>query len=635
MWYCVPLCGLGERFVRAGFRTPKPFLRHGGRALIEHVVGSVRMEPGDELVLIAPASYRHRGLEQLTRADNVVYLNTPTAGALDTVYRGLLRWFRVQRAAAGEDPLVFAPIVVLDADTYYVGVDVAAAVRDALAAGPADGAAVALFRETCGRACYSFADVARDGAVRRVVEKVRISDWALSGIYAFGSPLAFFERADALLTHAAVAQAPGEVYMSAVADAFAKSGLLTYLELRPENIRCVGTPEQWLATPVVARPMRICFDLDNTLVTAPRVAGDYATVGPIPANVAYLRQLKAAGNTIIIHTARRMRTHAGNVGKVTADVAAVTLRTLAVLDIPFDEIYFGKPHADVYIDDLAVHAHDGVLCKEVGVLADEVLPARPFNQVTIGEDVVTKASAERAHKIRAEIAWYAAVPAPIRRWFPAILASEDAAYTMTRVRAPTFSQLYVNELLTPHMLRTMLNQLVTLHAGLPVAADGSLLYGNYMAKWRARKRFHRVTDDQAEDVEAFLTAYEADGRAVPAHVHGDPVFTNIFWDETAQHAIFIDPCGVQNDVPMIAGDALYDYAKVLQSLGGYDEVLAERTVTFGYKAPLLRVFWDFVDKVVAGRRDDIQRIRDFLVLSMLPMHEPATADRLFGLYEGV
>ena len=57
------------------------------------------------------------------------------------------------------------------------------------------------------------------------------------------------------------------------------------------------------------------------------------------------------GHTIIIHTARRMKTHEGNVGKILADVAKITFETLDNFGIPYDEVYFGKPIADYYIDD--------------------------------------------------------------------------------------------------------------------------------------------------------------------------------------------------------------------------------------------------------------------------------------------
>jgi len=78
---------------------------------------------------------------------------------------------------------------------------------------------------------------------------------------------------------------------------------------------------------------------------------------------------------------------------------------------------------------------------------------------------------------------------------------------------------------------------------------------------------------------------------------------------------------------------MYDYAKVLQSLSGYDEVLAGRAVSFAYKRPLIDVFWRFIDRVVGiDRRSDVECIKDFLLLSLLPLHDPEMAHTLYELY---
>jgi hypothetical protein len=57
------------------------------------------------------------------------------------------------------------------------------------------------------------------------------------------------------------------------------------------------------------KKLRFCFDLDNTLVTFPKIPNDYTTVEPIQNTINYLKYLKTFGHTIIIYTARRMKTH--------------------------------------------------------------------------------------------------------------------------------------------------------------------------------------------------------------------------------------------------------------------------------------------------------------------------------------
>lgn len=98
--------------------------------------------------------------------------------------------------------------------------------------------------------------------------------------------------------------------------------------------------------------MRVCVDLDGTICQL-SVTGDYANAAPVPGAREALCQLRGRGAYIIIYTARRMRTHDGNVARVLEDIGDLTHAWLRRHDIPYDEIVFGKPYAHVYIDDLA------------------------------------------------------------------------------------------------------------------------------------------------------------------------------------------------------------------------------------------------------------------------------------------
>lgn len=100
--------------------------------------------------------------------------------------------------------------------------------------------------------------------------------------------------------------------------------------------------------------MRICIDLDGVICELRSGDQTYADVKPVPGAVERIAQLREAGHEIIIQTARHMKTTGGNVGRVMALQGAVTLQWLQEHGIEYDEIQFGKPHADVYLDDNAV-----------------------------------------------------------------------------------------------------------------------------------------------------------------------------------------------------------------------------------------------------------------------------------------
>jgi capsule biosynthesis phosphatase len=100
--------------------------------------------------------------------------------------------------------------------------------------------------------------------------------------------------------------------------------------------------------------MRICIDFDGVICQLKQSDSDsYEHLKPMPGAVEKLTQLKKSGHYLIIYTARRMKTHQGNLGAVIADIGRITIDWLDKNQVPYDEIYFGKPWADIYIDDNA------------------------------------------------------------------------------------------------------------------------------------------------------------------------------------------------------------------------------------------------------------------------------------------
>jgi capsule biosynthesis phosphatase len=97
--------------------------------------------------------------------------------------------------------------------------------------------------------------------------------------------------------------------------------------------------------------MRICIDLDGVIAELRKENESYSEVKPIKGAVEKIRKLKEAGHYIIIYTSRHMKTCDGNVGKAIAKIGKITLDWLEKYNIPYDEIVFGKPWADIYIDD--------------------------------------------------------------------------------------------------------------------------------------------------------------------------------------------------------------------------------------------------------------------------------------------
>lgn len=99
--------------------------------------------------------------------------------------------------------------------------------------------------------------------------------------------------------------------------------------------------------------MRIVIDLDGTICHLKNENQTYDQVLPISGVKEILENWKTQGHTIIIQTARNMATQNSNLGKVMKNIGLITLEWLQKHEIPYDEIYFGKPNGHIYIDDRA------------------------------------------------------------------------------------------------------------------------------------------------------------------------------------------------------------------------------------------------------------------------------------------
>lgn len=100
--------------------------------------------------------------------------------------------------------------------------------------------------------------------------------------------------------------------------------------------------------------LRIALDLDGVICPVKAPDASYADLTPLPGAVERIRELRAAGHYVILVTARHMATTEGNIGKVMKRIGKLTLDWLERYGVEYDEIHFGKPNADVYVDDRAL-----------------------------------------------------------------------------------------------------------------------------------------------------------------------------------------------------------------------------------------------------------------------------------------
>jgi capsule biosynthesis phosphatase len=107
----------------------------------------------------------------------------------------------------------------------------------------------------------------------------------------------------------------------------------------------------------------IVIDVDGTLCPVKNKNQEYADLQPYSSIVQKMREYHKLGFYIVLQTARNMRTHNGCLGLINKHTAKVMLDWLERHNIPYDEIYYGKPWQGAggfYVDDKTIRPDEFV-----------------------------------------------------------------------------------------------------------------------------------------------------------------------------------------------------------------------------------------------------------------------------------
>ena len=597
----IPLGGVGKRFSDANYTTPKPLIKVLGKPILFWVIDNLNLSEDDELYITYNESLDKHNLGNIIQSKypHIKTKSVPnTRGAAETIRLAIEHFFQ-------EDDR----LVVLDGDTFYE--------EDVLSKARLIDNGVMYFNSTDPKPIYSYIRLSGN-RITEIREKEKISDNANSGCYVFES----LTNLHNYLLKMDCTQ--GEVYTSQVIRDMINDGC-EFRGMSVSNFYVLGTPQHIVefSKNYKVEPQRFVFDLDNTLVTYPRISGDYTSVEPIQDTINYLQKLKEAGHHIIVYTARRMRTHNGNVGGVVADIGKITIDTLSKFNIPYDELVFGKPYAHHYIDDLCINPKID-LSKQLGFYLDDIKP-RSFNKIVVSENSVIKYSEHS--KLNGESKYYKEIQeTPMSNMFPKLISYGDGYLEIEKIEGTTFSELFINNILTESHIDLLLESIGKLHSN-KFGDVKNNSYIDYQSKVDNRYKQYDYSKFNNADVvyskiRNGLDLYLKDGIEL-ARYHGDCVFTNIIF--TPMRDIkFID---VKYSEFGVYGDPYYDYAKIYQSLCGYDEILSDKYVVESYRQ---RIKQYFESKFNDTELNKIKVITASLLFSLIPLHDN---DKCFEYFE--
>ena len=603
----IPLGGLGERFKEDGYSSPKPLINILGKPMIFHLIDNLNLSENDNLTLIYNKELNKYSFNTILKNRynkiHLIELNKQTEGAAETILIGL-NTFLLHN--------LNKKCILLDCDTFY-HLDIINLYRGE------DKNMIFCFKDNQEKPIFSYLNIKDNNIIIDIKEKVKISDYANTGCYCFNNGEILKEYCEKIINKNI--REKNEFYTSCVIKEMLNDNYIFKSYIIPiDSFSCVGTPLQLKIYcsnfNEKIDKKKFCFDLDNTLINTPKIEPNYK-------NIEYLKYLRDSGHYIIIYTTRRM------------EKSKLTFDLLDKFDIPYDEIHFGKPEADFYIDDLAINSYED-LEKQTGIYKTAI-KERYFNEIIHEKmDIIIKKS--DFNKIEGEIYYYLNIPHKIKKYFPIFINSGINWYSIEKIKGITLSYLFVNQSLSIDILIKYLQLFNEIHNTEKNINTNINIYDNYLCKIKERYNKSYYTEfSNSEEIYKklinYFEEYENNRSGILGIIHGDAVFSNCIIDENNNFKL-IDMRGKLNSTLTIYGDILYDYAKIYQSLIGYDEILLDKIISNEYRNKLLNTFILFIKNTLGDEYlYRIKMICNSLLFTLLPLHNNHKCNDFYKLID--
>jgi HAD superfamily hydrolase (TIGR01509 family) len=255
----IPLGGKGERFSKNGYTQPKPLIQIFEKCMIDYVFDNLTISQKDKVFIIHNTNLDNYGFSKHIREKypliNLIQI-ADTSGAAETVFLGIEQIFKMHH--------YHKKCLLLDCDTFYTE-DIVNIFRNS------DDNMVFYTKNTDPNPVYSYIDLDNDSIITNIKEKVKISDNANTGAYAFTDIQLLHSYCKHVLDNNITFN--NEPYTSCVISSMMKDHrVFKGVELNTDCVISLGTPT--MVNQYMDNTYAYLFDLDGTLVITDEIYFD-------------------------------------------------------------------------------------------------------------------------------------------------------------------------------------------------------------------------------------------------------------------------------------------------------------------------------------------------------------------------
>ena len=225
----IPMAGKGQRFINAGYTTPKPLLKLGNTLVIKYIIDTMRITNCQFIFIVRQDHCDEYELDkkllEIEPNAKILKINQMTEGAICTVL--------LAKEYFNDD----TPVIIKDCDQiinwnpeHFL---------EFVLRNNADGAVVTIHTD---RPNYSFSRVDSKGRVIETAEKSVISNYGHTGIYFFSKGKELIDYAEKMI--AKNIRVNNEFYTAPVYNQYIQDGNLILIYPVAEMFQ-LGTPEEF------------------------------------------------------------------------------------------------------------------------------------------------------------------------------------------------------------------------------------------------------------------------------------------------------------------------------------------------------------------------------------------------------